>query len=207
MARFNLGGQFALPSNEFLYDGVATHRIHEIRYSKFAAIRATIFIFTIIALFVGLLIATRHQNSDAVTWRLRINAVVILIIFCAAAIERVPSFIRRNYADPVITIGPDGIQDTRVTATIIPWANIENADRISAGKISGCLTLHLTANDMPLTGSAVKTTTNASGIRETEIQIKADLFDRRYSDVYAMTMAFHRAHRFGWLPSPRLRTR
>lgn len=44
MACFNLGGQFALPSDEFLYDDVAVHRIHEIRYSKFAAIRATILI-------------------------------------------------------------------------------------------------------------------------------------------------------------------
>ncbi|SCB27479.1 hypothetical protein GA0061102_101387 [Rhizobium miluonense] len=202
MARFNLGGQFSLPRDEFFYDDVAVHRIHEIRYSKFAAIRATILVFTIMALFVGLLIVTRHQNSDAQIWRLRINAVVILVIFCAATIKRVPIYVRRNYDDPVIIIGPDGIQDTRVATAVIPWTNIANADRISAGKMSGCLTLHLIANDTPLAGPAVKTMTDASGIRETEVQIKADLFDRRYSDIYNIAMAFYRAHRFGWLSSP-----
>lgn len=202
MACFNLGGQFALPSDEFLYDDVAVHRIHEIHYSKFAAIRATILILTIMAFFVGLLIVTRHQNSDPLIWRFRINAVVILIIFCAAAIVRVPIYIRRNYADPVVIIGPDGIQDRRITMAVIPWTDVGNADRISAGKMSGYLTLHLIANDAPLTGSAIGTTTNASGIQETEVQIKADLFDRRYSDICNIAMAFYRAHRFGWLSSP-----
>ena len=85
--RFNLGGQFALPSDELLYDDVAVHRIHEIRYSKFAAIRATILAFTIMALLAGLLVVTRDENSDAHIWRLRVNAVVLLVIFCAAAIK------------------------------------------------------------------------------------------------------------------------
>jgi len=202
MACFNLGGQFALPSDEFLYDDVAVHRIHEIHYSKFAAIRATILILTIMAFFIGLLVVTRHQNSDPLVWRFRINDAVILIIFCAAAIVRVSIYIRRNYEDPIIIIGPDGIQDTRVAETVIPWTNIANADRISAGKVSGCLTLHLIANDASLAGPAVRTITNASGGRETEVQIKADLFDRRCSDIYNIVMAFHRAHRFGWLSSP-----
>lgn len=202
--RFNLRGHFALPSNEFLYDGVDIYRIYEIRYSKSAAIRATILILAIIALFVGLLIVTRHENSDAIMWRLRINTVVIIVIFCAAAMVRIPIYMRRNYADPVIVIGPGGIQDTRVTTTVIPWADIENADRTSAGKISGYLTLHLRANDMLLAGPAVKNTTNASGVRETEVRIKTDLFDLRYSDILKIAMAFHRAHRFGWLSSPSL---
>lgn len=202
MPRSNLGGQFVLPSDEFLYDDVAVHRTHEIRYSKFAAIRATILAFTIMALLVGLLIVTRNDNSDAQTWRLRVTTVVLLVIFCGAAIKRIPIYIRRNYADPVIIIGPDGIQDTRIATAVIPWANIANANRISAGKISGCLTLHLTANDMSLAGPTVKVTKNASGIHETEVPIKGDLFDRRYSDIYEIAMAFYRAHHFGWLSSP-----
>lgn len=191
-----------LGNDEFLYDDVAVHRVHEIRHSKSATMRAAILAFTTMALLLGLLIATRHQNSDPQIWRFRIAAAVILVMFCAATIKCVPIYMRRNYEDPIIIIGPDGIQDTRIADTVIPWTNIANADRISAGKVSGCLTLHLIANDTPLAGPVVKTMTNASGSRETEVQIKADLFDRRYSDIYNITMAFYRAHRFGWLSSP-----
>ncbi len=90
--------------------------VREIRYSK-SSFRIVLVIYCFLA--AGLAAMLIKEGPARFLAMILLPALIFFIAFA------VYEYFRRDFATPVITIGPQGIQDIRIAAGFIPWQHMD----------------------------------------------------------------------------------
>jgi hypothetical protein len=166
-----------------------TTSVREIRYSK-SSFRIVIAIYCVLAIgLAAILIRGGVGHFYTIIGLLPLALFIAFIIY---------EYCRRDFATPVITIGPQGIQDIRVAAGFIPWECMDGV--IFAGldpRMAKTATIFLNpeSKDILSTDLVSKVWKGSKRSRPHPVLIRRGQFDTRFKKITAAIDLYYRVYK------------
>ena len=166
-----------------------TTSVREIRYSR-SSFKIVIAIYCLLAIgLAAILIRAGVGRFYTIIGLLPLALFIAFIIY---------EYFRRDFLTPVITIGPQGIQDIRVAAGFIPWGCMDGV--IFAGldpRMAKTATIFLSpdSKNMLRTDLVAKFWKGSKRSRPRLVLIRRGQFDTRFKEITAAIDLYYRVYK------------